>query len=82
MAGDHGWAEQWHPVLVEAWATTHRVIRPDRRGTLYRPTFEDAVQEAAVALITDQDPVIAARRVVADDRAWLMRTAPLMEDIA
>ena len=78
--GDNGTTERWHPVLVEAWEHARRHISPDRRAALHRPTFEDAVSEAVLALVAGEDPHEAVRRFVRYDRDWLMHTAPLLEE--
>ena len=56
-------------------------VRPDRRSVLFRPTFEDAVSEALVAIVAGEDPVPAVRRYLAAERAWLIRTAPLLDHL-
>jgi hypothetical protein len=39
------------------------------------------VSEALVAIVAGEDPVPAVRRYVAAERAWLNRTAPLLDHL-
>ena len=72
-------AETSHPLLEAARTVALGQVRPDRRSVLFRPTFEDAVSEALVAIVAGEDPVPAVRRYLAAERAWLSRTAPLLD---
>jgi hypothetical protein len=78
-AGDNGWTEQAHPILDAAHTVALVHVRPDRRSLLTRPTYEDAVSEAAVALVAGTDPDEAVRGYLRADRSWLMHTAPLLD---
>ena len=46
-----------------------------------RPTFEDAAAEAALALLTGDDPSDAVQRYLRSERAWQWWTAPLLEGL-
>ena len=78
-SGENGTVETSHPLLEVARTVALGQVRPDRRSVLFRPTFEDAVSEALVAIVAGEDPVPAVRRYLAAERAWLMRTAPLLD---
>ena len=76
---DNGWTLEAHPILESARTAALRHVRPDRRSAFFRPTFEDAVSEAVVAIVAGGDPALSVRRFVSADRAWLLVTAPLLE---
>jgi hypothetical protein len=78
--GDNGVTTTDHPLLALARSIVARIVRPDRRATLHRPTYEDAVSEAAAALVAGEDAEQAARRYVNAERAWEHRTAPMLVD--
>jgi hypothetical protein len=78
-SADNGWTEQAHPVLSEARDIASRQVRPDRRSVLMRPTFDDAVSEAALALLAGDDPTEAVQRYLRSERDWRWRTAPLLD---
>jgi hypothetical protein len=80
-AGDNGVVEANHPLLEVARTVALGHVRPDRRSLLFRPTFEDAVSEALVAIVAGEDPVPAVRRYLSVERAWLSRTAPLLDHV-
>jgi hypothetical protein len=80
-AAENGWVAEAHPILEAARAAVLRHIGPDRRSAFFRPTFEDAASEAVVAIVAGEDPVPAVRRYLAGERAWLMRTAPLLATV-
>jgi hypothetical protein len=80
-AGENGFTETNHPLLEAARTVALGQVRPDRRSVLFRPTFEDAVSEALVAIVAGEDPVPALRRYLTAERAWLMRTAPLLDTL-
>jgi hypothetical protein len=77
LAGDHGTTPFDHPILALARDIVSQVIRPDWRTLLYRPTFDDAVGDTVVALLSGDDPHEAARGSVKEDRLWLWRTRPI-----
>lgn len=78
-AGENGLAEVTHPLLEAARRAALCRVRPDRRSAFFRPTFEDAVSEALVAIVAGEDPVPAVRRYLTAERKWLMGTAPLLD---
>ena len=78
---ENGWSEQTHPILERARAVALDHVRPDRRSLLARPTFEDAVSEAAVAIVAGADPAAAVQGYLRTERAWLMHTAPLLDGV-
>jgi hypothetical protein len=80
QAGENGSTETTHPLLEAARSAALHHIRPDRRSADFRPTYEDAVSEALVA-IGRAGPVPAIRSYLAAERAWLRRTAPLLDDV-
>ena len=80
-AGENGVSETGHPLLEAARVVALSHVRPDRRSVLFRPTFEDAVSEALVAIVAGEDPVPAVRRYLSAERAWLNRTAPLLDHL-
>jgi hypothetical protein len=80
-SGENGTTEETHPLLKAARSAALRQVRPDQRSVLFRPTFEVAVSEALVAIVAGEDPVPAIRRYLAAERAWLMRTAPLLDTL-
>ena len=80
-SGENGWTEETHPILEAARTAALCHVRPDQRSAFFRPTFEDAVSEATVAIVAGDDPVLAVRRYVASERAWLMHTAPLLDTV-
>jgi hypothetical protein len=80
-SGENGTPETIHPLLEVAWGVALGQIRPDRRSVLFRPTFEDAIGEALVAIVAGEDPVPAVRRYLTAERAWLNRTAPLLDTL-
>jgi hypothetical protein len=80
-SGENGTTETSHPLLEAARAVALGQVRPDRRSVLFRPTFEDAVSEALVAIVAGEDPVPAVRRYLSAERAWLMCTAPLLDHL-
>jgi hypothetical protein len=80
-SGENGATETTHPVLEAARSAALRHVRPDRRSAFFRPTFEDAVSEALVAIVAGEDPVPAVRRYLSVERAWLSRTAPLLDHL-
>jgi hypothetical protein len=79
--GEDGWTEQLHPILDEARVIALHHVRPDRRSVLMRPTFDDAVSEAALALLVGDDPTDAVQRYLRSERDWQWRTAPLLEEL-
>lgn len=79
--GDNGWVVEDHPILEMARAAALEVVRPDRRTVFYRPTYEDAVGEAALAIVELRSPVEAARAFVKRERWLSVATAPLREDL-
>jgi hypothetical protein len=81
-SGDSGLTETDHPLLALAREVAGRVIRPDRRSILYRPTFEDATAEAVLALVEGADAIVAVRRFLGEERQWAYRTAPLLDLVA
>jgi hypothetical protein len=81
QAGENGTVEQSHPLLEAARAIALGQVRPDRRSVLFRPTYEDAVSEALVAIVAGEDPVPAVLRYLSTERAWLARTAPLLDHL-
>ena len=80
-SGENGAVETSHPLLEAARTAALRHVRPDRRSVLFRPTFEDAVSEALVAIVAGEDPIPAVRRYLSAERAWLMSTAPLLDHL-
>jgi hypothetical protein len=80
-SGENGTVELSHPLLEAARVVALGHVRPDRRSVLFRPTFEDAVSEALVAIVAGEDPVPAVRRYLSSERAWLSRTAPLLDHL-
>lgn len=80
-SADNGWAQQTHPILDTARAVALDHVRPDRRSLLTRPTYEEAVSEATLALVSGADPAEAVRAYLRTERAWLMRTAPLLDGV-
>jgi hypothetical protein len=78
-SGDNGTIQANHPLLEAARAVALGQVRPDRRSVLFRPTYEDAVSEAVLAIVVGEDPVPAVRRYLSAERAWLSRTAPLLD---
>jgi hypothetical protein len=80
-SGENGSTQTSHPLLELARTVASGHVRPDRRSAYFRPTYEDAVSEALVAIVAGEDPVPAVRRYLADERAWLSRTAPLLDDV-
>ena len=80
-SGENGSPELSHPLLEAARSAALRHVRPDRRSAFFRPTFEDAVSEAVVAIVAGEDPVPAVRRYLSAERAWLSRTAPLLDHV-
>ena len=80
-AGENGIVEMTHPLLEAARTAALRHVRPDRRSAFFRPTYEDAVSEALVAIMAGEDPVPAVRRHLAGERNWLNRTAPLLDTV-
>jgi hypothetical protein len=80
-SGNNGTVERSHPLLEAARLVALRHVRPDRRSVLFRPTYEDAVSEALVAIVAGEDAVPAVRRYLSAERAWLSRTAPLLDHV-
>jgi hypothetical protein len=81
LSGENGIVETSHPLLEAAREVALDQVRPDRRSVLFRPMFEDAVSEALVAIVAGEDPVPAVHRYLAAERAWLSRTAPLLDHL-
>lgn len=77
--GDNGCAIESHPILDVARVVAGRYVRPDRRSVVYTTTYEDAVAEAAVALVEHRDPEMAVSGYLRAEHAWAYRTAPLFE---
>ena len=80
-SGENGSTETVHPLLETARTVALGQVRPDQRSVLFRPTFEDAVSEAVVAIMAGEDPVPAVRRFRSTERAWLIHTAPLLDTV-
>jgi hypothetical protein len=80
-SGENGSTETVHPLLEAARRVALGHVRPDRRSVLFRPTYEDAVSEALVAIVAGEDPVPAVRRYLSAEHAWLSRTAPLLDTL-
>jgi hypothetical protein len=80
-SGENGSIETTHPLLEAARTVALDHVRPDRRSVLFRPTYEDAVSEALLAIVAGEDPVPAVRRYLSAERAWLNRTAPLLDHL-
>ena len=80
-AGENGSTETTHPLLEVARTVASGHVRPDRRSAFFRPTYEDAVSEAVVAIVAGEDPAPAVRRYLATERDWLMHTAPLLDTV-
>lgn len=59
-----------HPVLTRARAIVARLSKPDQRTALYRPTHEDAVSVASLAILERRDPLAAVERFLREERAW------------
>ena len=78
-SAENGWTDQAHPILDTARAVALDHVRPDRRSLLTRPTYEDAVSEASVALVAGADPAEAVRAYLRTERDWVMHTAPLFD---
>ena len=57
------------PLLEQARAAALMIVRPDRGIVQYVPLYEDAVGEAALAIVAGDDPVEAARTYVKNERA-------------
>ncbi|MFO7531824.1 MAG: hypothetical protein R6W93_05145 [Candidatus Limnocylindrales bacterium] len=81
QAGENGSTETTHALLEAAQSAALGHVRPDRRSAFFRPTYEDAVSEAIVAIVAGEDPVPAVRRYLSAERAWLSRTAPLLDTL-
>ena len=79
--GENGTVETSHPLLKVAGTVALSQVRPDRRSILFRPTVEDAVSEALLAIMAGEDPVPAVRRYLSAERAWLSCTAPLFDHL-
>lgn len=75
----NGWVEQDHPILDAARVIAARKVSPDRRAVVMRPTYEDAVSEAATALVAGTDPDEAVTGYLRAERDWAYHTAPLLD---
>jgi hypothetical protein len=80
-SGENGTTETSHPLFEAARIVASGHVRPDRRSAFFRPTYEDAVSEALLAIVAGEHPVPAVRRYLATERDWLMHTAPLLDTL-
>lgn len=80
-SADNGSVQQDHPILDAARAIAAPLVRPDRRALLNRPTWEDAVAEAAAAIVAGEDAREAVQFYLRGERAWMRLTAPLLDQL-
>ncbi len=75
---DNGSTLTSHPILEAARSLAAKRVKPDCRSSTYRPTYEDAVGEAALAIVAGADPSEAVDGYLSDEQQWAHHTAPLL----
>jgi len=71
-----------HPIIARAHEAVLQVgLRPSRMAVYLDPLYEEAVMSAALAVISGDDPVEAARATIRAERSWRYRTAPLIPEL-